>query len=114
MKFQNTSFIFFFERTDRQTNGQAEAICSPLFQSWGHKKYIIQREHMSNQAISSIPNGQLLQPNMSRVMRQPAFYICKNKDRDQLRGNREADQRLCFHYTDSTTPLLPKCKISSL
>ena len=52
--------------------------------------------------------------NMSRVMRKPAFCICENKDADQLRGNREADQRLCFRYTDSTIPLLPKSKISSL
>ena len=35
-------------------------------------------------------------------MRKPAFRICENKDADQLRGNREADQRLCFRYTDST------------
>ena len=34
-------------------------------------------------------------------MRKPAFCICENKDTDQLRGNREADQRLCFRYTDS-------------
>ena len=34
--------------------------------------------------------------NMSLVMRKPAFCICENKDPDQLRGNREADQRLCF------------------
>ena len=27
---------------------------------------------------------------------------------------READQRLCFRYLDSTMPLLPKSKISSL
>ena len=26
------------------------------------------------------------------------FYICENKDADQLRGDREADQRLCFRY----------------
>ena len=34
----------------------------------------------------------------------------RNKDADQLRGNREADQRLCFRYTDSTFPplLIPK------
>ena len=31
-----------------------------------------------------------------------------------IRGNREADQRLCFHYTESTIPLLPKSEISSL
>ena len=44
------------------------------------------------------------------------FYICENKDADQLRSDREADQlrgdgeadqRLCFRYTDSTIPLLP-------
>ena len=40
---------------------------------------------------------------MSSVGRKPAFCICKNKDADQLRGNREADQRLCFGYMDSTT-----------
>ena len=46
-------------------------------------------------------------------MRKPTIYICENKGADQLRGNREADQRLCFRYTDSTIPLLPKPKISS-
>ena len=51
---------------------------------------------------------------MSLVMRKPAFCICENKDADQLRGNREADQRLCFRFTDSTIPLLPKSEISSL
>ena len=50
---------------------------------------------------------------MSRVVRKPAFCICENKDADQLRGNREADQRLCFRYTDSTIPLLPKYEITS-
>ena len=51
---------------------------------------------------------------MSHVIRKPAFCICENKDADQLRGNREADQRLCFRYTGSTIPLLPKSEISSL
>ena len=49
--------------------------------------------------------------HMSLVVRKPAFCICENKDADQLRGNREADQRLCIRYTDSTTPLLPKSEI---
>ena len=40
-------------------------------------------------------------------MRKLAFCICENKDADQLHGNREADLRLCFRYTDSTIPLLP-------
>ena len=47
-------------------------------------------------------------------MRNPAFCIFENKGADQLSGNRESDQRLCFRYTDSTIPLLPKSKISSL
>ena len=51
---------------------------------------------------------------MSRDVKKPDFCICENKDADQLRGNREADQRLCFRYTDSTTPLLPKYEISSI
>ena len=51
---------------------------------------------------------------LSSVVRKPAFYICENKDADQLRGNSEADQRLCFRYTDSTIPLLPKSEISNL
>ena len=51
--------------------------------------------------------------DMSLVVRKPAICICENKDADQLRGNREADQRLCFRYTDSTIPLLPKSEIST-
>ena len=51
---------------------------------------------------------------MSNIMRKPTFCICENKDADQLRGDREADQRLCFRYLDSTIPLLPKYKILSL
>ena len=51
---------------------------------------------------------------LSHVVRKPAFCICENKDADQLRGNREADQRLCFRYTDSTISLLAKYEISSL
>ena len=56
----------------------------------------------------------LYSAHMSRVVRKPAFCKCENKDADQLRGNREADQRLCFCYIDSTIPLLPKSEISSL
>ena len=46
-------------------------------------------------------------------MRKPTYCIGQNKDADRLRCNREADQRLCFHYTDSTVPLLLKSEISS-
>ena len=51
---------------------------------------------------------------MSRDVRKPDFCIWENKDADQLRGNRKADQRLCFRYTESTIPLLPISEISSL
>ena len=53
------------------------------------------------------------QAHLSRIMRKPAIFICKNNDADQLRGNREADQHLCFSCTDCTIPLLPKSEISS-
>ena len=43
---------------------------------------------------------------LSCHMGKPTICICENKGADQLRGNREADQRLGFHYTDSTIPLL--------
>ena len=46
-------------------------------------------------------------------MRKPTICICENKDADQLHGNRDADQRLCFRYSDSTIPLLLKSEISS-
>ena len=47
-------------------------------------------------------------------MRKPDVCICENKGADQLLGNREADQRLCFRYTDSTIPLLSESEISNL
>ena len=50
---------------------------------------------------------------LSHLMGKPTICIEENKDADQLRGNREADQRLCFHYSDSIIPFLLKSKISS-
>ena len=41
-------------------------------------------------------------------MRKKGICICENKDTDQLSGNCEVDQCLCFRYTDSTIPLLLK------
>ena len=46
--------------------------------------------------------------NMSCLMRKPDFCLCENKTADQLSSNCKADQHLCFCYTDSTIPLLPK------
>ena len=43
---------------------------------------------------------------------KPTICICENKDADQLCSNCTADQCLCFHYTDSTNPLLLIYKFS--
>ena len=40
---------------------------------------------------------------LSHLVRKPTICICENKDADQLRGNREADQRLCFRYGEYTS-----------
>ena len=60
------------------------------------------------------PAFRICDNNVSRIMRKPTFCLCENKDADQLRGSREADQRLCFRYTNSTIPLLSKSELSSL
>ena len=38
-------------------------------------------------------------------MGKPTICLGENKGADQLRSNCEADQRLCFRYSDSTVPL---------
>ena len=52
---------------------------------------------------------------MRRLMGKPTICTGENKGFDQLRSNCQADQRLCFHYTVSTMPLLskPKFPVSS-
>ena len=42
-----------------------------------------------------------------------AFSMCENKDAVQLHGDREADQRLCFRYINSTISLLSKSEIQA-
>ena len=46
-------------------------------------------------------------------MGKPTKCLGENKGADQLRSNCEADQRLCFRYTDSTMPHLLKSEFSS-
>ena len=54
---------------------------------------------------------------LSRLVGKPTICICENKDAGQLRGNREADQRLCFRYSDIIVQFLsylnPKFQASS-
>ena len=52
---------------------------------------------------------------MSRIIRKQMFCICENKNADQLCGNRETDQRLCFcnQIVQSLYVLNPKFQASS-
>ena len=65
----------------------------------------IQRSHQSGNTSYKY--------DMSRPMGKPTICIGENKDADQLSGNREADQRLCFRCLDSTIPPLLNSIISS-
>ena len=49
--------------------------------------------------------------NLSRLVGKPTICISENKGADQLHSNCEADQHLCFRYSDSTIPLLLKSEI---
>ena len=69
---------------------------------------------LNEEEINEVTNTLPLCQYFSCVMRKPAFCLCENKDADQLRSDREADQCLCFRYTDSTIPLLLNSGISSL
>ena len=53
-----------------------------------------------------------------KTLNEPPHGKANNLPRRKQRrrsacSNCEADQRLCFRYSDSTVPLLPKSKISS-
>ena len=67
-----------------------ETICLQMVEPNHHAGIVSPVEKRSNFRIS-------FGNNMSHVMRKPTFCICENKD---------ADQRLCFRYIDSTIPLL--------
>ena len=55
-----------------------------------------------------------ISPSFEPRREKNVFLYMRKKDADQLRGDREADQRLCFRYTDSTIPLLSDSEISCL
>ena len=46
-------------------------------------------------------------------MKKNRFLHMREQRHRTARGNREADQGLCFHYKASTIPLLPKSKIQA-
>ena len=69
---------------------------------------------MCSHELSSWLGPCIMSDKLSRRMGTPTIFIGENKGADQLRSNCEADQRLCFRYTDSTISLLSNSKISSL
>ena len=78
-----------------------------LYQNWNYMYHLVPTQVcMKKMNVMYMTNENELQ--MSPVMRKPTFCICENKDTDQLRVYRKADQRLCFRCLDSTIPLLPK------
>ena len=89
--------MFFF-----QTNGYPTL--DSISASVGPAKLLI--------VIGPVGSGKVIFGN--KTNEPPTICLGENKGADQLRRNCEADQRLCFRYTDSTIPLLSKSKISSL
>ena len=70
--------------------------------------------HIFQRTLVSFSAKKSKRADMSRVMRKPDFCICENKDADQLRGNHEADQRLCFRkIVQSLYYVNPKSQASS-
>ena len=100
------SRTYLWHYSARLQQQMVRCVPKPRFWAFLSREYSDQPWHLSNHLYC--PH------EMSRVVRKPAFCICENKGADQLRGNREADQRLCFRIIDSTITLLPKYDISSL
>ena len=50
--------------------------------------------------------------HLSHHVGKPTICLRENKGADQLRSNCEADQRLCFCFSNSIVPLLLKSEIS--
>ena len=55
-----------------------------------------------------------LKTDEQRHEKTNVMHMRNQRRRSASRYYREADQRLCFRYTDSTIPLLPTSEISSL
>ena len=76
---------------------------SKIKKSWMRNVYLLQWPHFVKRDtnVTELHQRNLTEPSgsqgyLSRDVRKPDFCICKNKDADQLRGNREADQRFVF------------------
>ena len=106
---RSLDFIKLFERAEVFPNLLA---CVYFKQLFNHNYLTNESTHHLITSLSR-HNSIFSKIYWSRIMRKPDFCLGENKGADQLRGNREADQRLCFRYTDSTISLLLKSEISS-
>ena len=52
--------------------------------------------------------------NLAASLENLLFAYAKTKVHISCAVTAQADKRLCFHYIDSTIPLLPKSEVSSL
>ena len=74
---------------------------------WVPTIYVLSRNEKKNYNISSTIMHVLSAVKLSiwaASRENQPIRICENKDVDKLRGDRGADQRLCFRYLDSTIP----------
>ena len=104
------SFIFIAGESKYNTKESLEELKMKI----GNLKVDLREEMVKEDSakdVSKGTNNMLYEP---RYEKTSFLHICENKDADQLRSNSEADQRLCFRYTDSTIPLLPTSNMSSL
>ena len=77
MKFQNPSFKFFLNGQTNKRTDKPKAICSPLFQSWGHKKdkdSCSKRVHLRKVSGNSRYNGFLIPSKLFTTKHRIAFF----------------------------------------
>ena len=86
----------------------------PRYEKTGFLHMRKQRRRSAAQVISAFVFAIRIVQFLYYLKAKFQFCICENKDADQLRSICACDQRLCFRYTDSTIPLLPKAEISIL
>ena len=98
-------------RTDKNYLPAILSTCTHFICSSWSKPFKLARYDLDCAYIMSLNNKTTFEPCHEKT---GFLHMRKNKDADQLRGNHEADQRLCFRYIDSTIPLLSKYEISSL